>query len=127
MGMKDDVFGAFVRANELERVHEFSEVGRDDPLYLKDGVHARRSEIERTIGFAGFVDGYQGREERFRGPRGSFEAARTKGVDGILNRMVEFSPDAEEIAREFRERLGDPVEAYAKQYRLGRTAPRFSR
>ena len=125
MGLQDDVFGAFVRANELQRVPEFSKAGRDDPLYVKDEVPARRSEIERTIGFAGFVDGYQGREERFRGPRGSLEAARTGGVDGILDRLAEFSPDGEEIARGYREMVGDPSEAYAKQYRRGLAASKL--
>ena len=132
MSEKDNVFRAFVRANELERVTEFTGLGREDPMYVKDDTSARRSEIERTIGFAGFVDGYMRRGERFKGPRGSLDAARTEGfsvshglAEELLETYVEGHPEREEQLRRVRESMGGSRGAYHEQYRKGLAASRL--
>lgn len=127
------LFRKFVEANRLAVAPDFS--GRGGKKYRGIGGDKTREELMRTVAFAGFVDGCEGRPHRHKGPHGSvdgFTPPRTQSpepddiVHSMFGKMVETYPDeavrelARDTVRHYDYVRRPEAQIYDEQYRLGR-------
>ena len=134
MARPNEVFNAFVRANDLEQSIAKGEVMYRGTIFPEPQT---REQIEGTAQLAGFSDGYQGHPNRYEksphsSPRGTFRpqfggSALGQSADAVLEALSchqdpkmrgYFSEAMEGIAR-----TRNPD--YHSQYELGQAQPRL--
>ena len=121
-----EIFRAFVRANDLTVKPDFRAKTK---MYVGMPTgDMTETEIRRTPDFVGFVDGYEGRDNRFQGPKGSVDAAeRTSGLDDLtatlMGRMAEALPQSSMIKQiGEHEWATNATDRYHRQHILGGSA-----
>jgi len=127
MASKEEIFQAFVDANEMTCVG--ADFATQQKKYDGLGYNGRtQSDLMKTIEFAGFIDGYVGNPHKEKGPRGALDSenALEEVTDQLVSRAVlDLSGGMKEGIKGMTDKMKQtgfedhPQAKYDRQYQLG--------
>ncbi|MFH1290049.1 MAG: hypothetical protein ABIH92_01435 [Nanoarchaeota archaeon] len=117
----DRVFEAYTDANGLTVKADFRNNGL---LYVSpDGAELTRGQIEGSQGFAGFVDGFEGNPNRFKGPKGTRERkGEQTPLEQAFKEIVEMSSSNPHVKKLLDEIPILGKNEYQRQYTFGQAS-----
>ena len=108
--LKDIIFETFIEVNTLETIPDFKSRSKRYRGLDPEGSLMTREQITRTYIYEGFVDGYQGKLHKNKGPKGIAESFKGDTLDKVLD----------EFEGAFLEAFGEALEEIpSRQYDAG--------
>ena len=108
--LKDIIFETFVNVRSLEVIPNFESKSKQYRGLNRDGSLMTRDQITGTPIYEGFVDGYQGKRHKNKGPKGIAESFKGDTLDKVLD----------EFEGAFLEAFGEALEEIpSRQYDAG--------